>query len=120
MTALLDEVDVLLSAAGPETRGWWPRACIWLLRLELEAALMDYWSRTLPEVAETPARIKLLLLDGRLPRETVQRIRASWANLSRAGHRHAYEMAPTVAELRSWHGEVAILSQLLAERQQAD
>ena len=117
MTALLDEVDVLLSAGGSETRGWWPRACIWLLRLELEAALTDYWSRTLPEVAETPARIKLLLLDGRLPRETVQRIRASWANLSRAGHRHAYEMAPTVAELRSWHGEVATLNQLLTEQQ---
>jgi len=31
---------------------------------------------------------------------------AAWTALSRACHHHAYELAPTAAELRTWHTTV--------------
>ena len=40
--------------------------------------------------------------------------RDAWTGLSRAGHHHAYELAPTAAELRSWHAAVIQLARDLA------
>src|ERR1700761_5457257 len=36
------------------------------------------------------------------------------AGAGRAAHRHAYELAPTAAELRTWHREVTELATLLS------
>ena len=49
---LLGEADRLLTTVVPGTRGRWPRACAWLIRLALEQTLDAYWSRVLPQAAE--------------------------------------------------------------------
>ena len=40
--------------------------------------------------------------------------REAWLGLAGAAHRHAYELAPTAAELRTWHREVTELATLLS------
>jgi hypothetical protein len=46
-----------------------------------------------------------------LPRYADQAVaaqaRPAWLGLARATHRHAYDLAPTAAELRRWHELVA-------------
>jgi hypothetical protein len=105
-SALLAETDRLLREVVPGTRGVWPRACAWLLRLALERALDDFWRRTNREVAAASMRAQLIVLTRYLGPRTVSRVEQLWVGLSRAGHQHAYELAPTAAELRRWHGEV--------------
>jgi L-arabinose isomerase len=41
--------------------------------------------------------------------------REAWLGLAGAAHHHAYELAPTAAELRTWHSEVTQLARLLLE-----
>lgn len=43
-----------------------------------------------------------------------ERTRDAWTGLSRAAHHHAYELAPTAAELRDWHATVSQLTHDLA------
>lgn len=40
--------------------------------------------------------------------------REAWLGLAGAAHHHAYELAPTAAELRTWHTKVSELASLLA------
>jgi hypothetical protein len=109
---LLDQADRLLSAVIPDTQGCWPRACAWIIRLALEETLDQYWSRVLPEAASCGMRAQLLLLPAYADISTAQRAREAWTGLSRAVHHHAYDLAPTAAELRTWH---ALVSQLTTE-----
>lgn len=81
-------------------RGWWPRAVAWLLRIQLEQDIEDYLGER--GIACGNGRTRLLLLHGYLEPAQVQHVAAAWHGLSRAGHHHAYELAPTQAELRSW------------------
>jgi hypothetical protein len=106
---LLDEADKLLVTSTAGTRARWPRACAWLIRLSLEKALDQYWARTVPEAALCPMRPQLLLLPSYAGAGIAERARDAWTGLSRAAHHHAYELAPTAAELRSWHAEVSQL-----------
>jgi hypothetical protein len=55
-------------------------------------------------------RPQLLLLPAYAGRDIVERAREAWMGLARATHHHAYELAPTAAELRSWHGAVSQLA----------
>ena len=48
---LLNEADQLLTRSTADSRGRWPRACAWLIRLALEKTLDQYWARILPEAA---------------------------------------------------------------------
>jgi hypothetical protein len=113
---LLGEADRLLTTVVPETRGCWPRACAWLIRLALEQALDDYWARVLPEAAKCGMRAQLLLLPSYVDTGTAERAREAWGGLARAAHHHAYELAPTAAELRGWHALVTQLNADLAAR----
>jgi hypothetical protein len=97
---LLNEADQLLARSTADTRGCWPRACAWLIRLALEETLDQYWARILPEAALCPMRPQLLLLPSCAGTSTAERARDAWTGLSRAAHHHAYELAPTAAELR--------------------
>jgi len=110
---LLDEADRLLSAVVPGTRGRWPRACAWLIRLALERALDDFWARALPEAATCGMRAQLLLLPRYAGAATADEARQAWLGLARATHHHAYDLAPTAAELRRWHGHVRALTERL-------
>jgi hypothetical protein len=104
---LLAEADRLLTTVVPGTRGRWPRACAWLIRLALEQSLDDFWTTRLPEAAECGMRPQLLLLPRYVGPALAGQARDAWLGLARATHRHAYDLAPTVAELRRWHDLVA-------------
>jgi hypothetical protein len=111
-TELLAEADRLVGTVVPGTRGRWPRACAWLTRLALEQALDDYWARTLPEAARCGMRPQLLLLPRYAEQGTADAARRAWFGLARATHHHAYDLAPTAAELRRWHD---LVSSVVAE-----
>jgi hypothetical protein len=120
-TDLLAEADRLLTTVVPGTRGRWPRACAWLTRLALEQALDEYWSRTLPEAVNCGVRPQLLMLPRYTGASTAAQAAEAWYGLARATHHHAYDLAPTAAELRRWHELVrAVVAQLTASGQQAD
>jgi hypothetical protein len=112
--ALLDEADRLLTAVVPKTRGLWPRACAWLIRLALEKSLDDYWSIRLPEAKKCSMRAQLLLLPRYAGTEVAGDARDAWFGLARATHHHAYELAPTAAELRTWHELVSKIASTLS------
>ena len=112
---LLDEADRLLTTVVPRTRGRWPRACAWLIRLALEKSLDDYWTARLPEAQKCSMRAQLLLLPRYAGTEVAGDARDAWFGLARATHHHAYELAPTAAELRTWHDLVSTISTDLAE-----
>jgi len=110
---LLGEADRLLTSVVPGTRGRWPRACAWLTRLALEQALDEYWSHTLPEAVNCGVRPQLLMLPQYAVASTAAQAAEAWYGLARATHHHAYDLAPTAAELRRWHNLVrSVVAQL--------
>jgi hypothetical protein len=110
----LATADQLLSTPAAASRGVWPRACAWLLRLELEAALDDFWRRVRPEIAAAQAqRPKLLMLTAYAGPEIARRVNYVWWALSRAGHHHNYELGVTSAELVRLRDELVVLLGLL-------
>lgn len=112
---LLAEADRLLTTVVRDSRGRWPRCCAWLIRLALEQSLDEYWARALPEAAECGMRGQLLLLPRYADTETVEDAAEAWLGLARVTHHHAYDLAPTAAELRRWHELVtSITAQLRA------
>jgi hypothetical protein len=104
---LLDEADRLLTTVVPGTRGRWPRACATLIRLALEKTLDDFWAVRLPEAKNCSMRAQLLLLPRYAGTEVAGDARVAWFGLARATHHHAYELAATSAELRTWHDLVS-------------
>lgn len=91
--------------------GAWPRACTWLIRLAFEHGLDDFWAAHNPAVGTLRnRRAQLLLLTRTIDAGLGHRSTALWHALSRAAHHHAYELAPTGIELRSWHTEVLELT----------
>jgi len=101
---LLDDADEMLSGDRRANGSWWPRATALVLRSALELELAAYWSRVEPGLEACSMRAQLTVL--RRPEYagsgTGTDVAAAWHGLSRACHHHAYELAPTAAELRSW------------------
>jgi hypothetical protein len=112
----LTSTDRLLRERLRGTDGLWPRACVWLLRLALEAALRGLWHRENAAVATVSMRAQLLSLNSLDGLDPAVPARADhlWTVLSGACHYHPYELSPTVAELHSWHTDVAAVTQILA------
>jgi len=111
---LLDEADRVLTTVVPGTRGRWPRACATLIRLALEKSLDDYWALVLPEARNCSMRAQLLLLPRYAGAEMAGDARDAWFGLARATHHHAYELAPTAAELRTWHALVSKITKAIS------
>lgn len=113
---LLAAADQLLTGPVPGIGALWPRACALLIRLALEMTLDRFWTRALPAAVGCGMRQQLLLL----PLYTTDLptapglAREAWLGLAGAAHHHAYELAPTAAELRTWHTEVTTLASLLS------
>jgi len=113
---LLAAADQLLTSPVSGVGAQWPRACALLIRLALEMTLDRFWVGVLPSAAKCGMRQQLLLL----PLYTtdwpaaVGLAREAWLGLAGAAHHHAYELAPTATELRTWHREVTKLVSLLA------
>ena len=116
-TALyLGNAETLLRGPRSNTRGLWPRACAWLLRLALESALDAYWARVEPSVASCRSRrAQLLVLERYVGRDTAKRVAYLWWALSRVSHHSSYELAPTGNELRRLHTDVIAVVRLLAK-----
>lgn len=103
--ARLAVADRLLRDPEVVEHAVWPRACTWLIRIAVEHAVDGYWARTEPAVGRSRNRTaQFVVLRHREP-DTGQRAWELWSRLSRAAHHHAYELAPTADELRSWHRE---------------
>jgi hypothetical protein len=111
----LATADQLLRTVVPGMRGAWPRACAWLLRLELEATLDSFWATVRPEIgtATHAMRSKLLLLPAYAGTDVARRVSYVWWALSRAGHHHHYELGITSAELTRLRDEVGELVEVL-------
>lgn len=103
---MLAAADELLREGRTGTRGWWPRAVAWLLRLELEGLVAAHLSGHGITTEGVSGRAQLLLLRHHLGEEAARDIAAAWYGLSSAGHHHAYELAPTQAELMGWRDVV--------------
>ncbi len=111
--AYLESAEVLLTT-DHRIRGVWPRACAWLLRLALEAALDGFWQLRAPQiVACHNRRAQILVLARYADADTTRRVGYLWWALSRIGHHHGYELAPTAAELRHLTTEVRAVSVML-------
>ncbi len=97
---LLRDADDLLTTGALEA---WPRACAMLTRLAFEAGLNQYWELVNPRASDCTVRVQLLLLSRYADPDVTDMAREAWHSLCRAVHHHAYELNPTVAELRDWH-----------------
>ncbi|GAA2596255.1 hypothetical protein GCM10010435_89300 [Winogradskya consettensis] len=118
MSECLETADRLLTSVIRGARGAWPRACAWLLRYELEAAMDRYWQRVCPEIGQARAqRPKLLLLTHYASPEIGHRTGYLWWALSRAGHHHCYELGVTAAELTRLRAELTDVVALLDSRE---
>ena len=99
-------VDDLLFAPTSGSSGWWPRAVAWLLRIELEHDLNQFLESRGVDADGLSGRVRLLMLHAFLNPGDVRLITATWTGLSSAGHHHAYDLAPTQAELLRWRQAV--------------
>ncbi len=100
---LLRLAEGLLRRADPATAGLWPRASAVLALQALEAGLHDLWGRRDPALQSCPVRAQLLCVRSYLGDASLAvRTSQAWSALHRACHHHAYELAPTAAELRTW------------------
>lgn len=102
----LEHADRLLYQADPSATGMWARTAARLMRLSLERAVDRHWHRVRPELLECNTTMRILMLESALGRGAARNAFALWSRLSDATHPHPYELAPTAAELRRWHGEV--------------
>ena len=107
---LLRTADALLSRADPATAGLWPRASAILALQALESAVRLLWKKHALAFDACPMRAQLLCLGTYLGDGSVAaRTSHAWSALERACHHHAYELAPTAAELQAWFSVVAEL-----------
>ncbi len=107
---LLRIADDLLRRADPATAGLWPRASAILALQALESSVRLLWKKQALALDGCPMRAQLLCLGTFLGDGSVAgRTSHVWSALDRACHHHAYELAPTAAELRAWFSVVSEL-----------
>jgi hypothetical protein len=109
--ALLDYADQLLDGAfGLGARG--PRTAALLARSALEDWLDEQSASWLsPGLGFPTIRSKVVALASIQGATVGEQVRRVWHGLSRAVHHHAYELQPSVAEIRHLVGEVRELEQ---------
>jgi hypothetical protein len=99
-SALLVEARNLVERPTSGTVGLWPRAGALLARRALEEGLDRLWLRRAPGLERASARAQLACLPDYLGDPALAwDIVFTWGALSTACHHHAYELAPTAAEL---------------------
>lgn len=113
--AALELAERLLGRADPSTAGLWPRASALLALGALESCVERLWEGRALELRGCPMATQLICLRSYLddPR-LAARAGHAWSALHRACHHHAYELAPTAGELRSWFSVVGELSRAVA------
>ncbi len=103
----VDAAASLMADGGAGRRGWWPRAVVWLLRIQLEGDIATQLAAHGVPLVDSEGRpisgrAKLLMLHRTMPSDEARDIAALWTALSEAGHHHSYELAPTHGELTRW------------------
>ena len=100
---LLRMARAVLGRADPDTAGLWPRASALLAQRALETVVRRWWEERAMDLGGCPMRVQLIFLRTYFgDAELAARAGHAWSALSRACHHHAYELAPTAAELRAW------------------
>lgn len=89
------------------------RAAAHLARQALENALLDQCAERGIPMPDTTMRSKLIVLRAIAPPEISGPAQAAWDGLSRACHRHAYELAPRDTEV---HTLIQLVAQAGARR----
>jgi hypothetical protein len=113
---MLDIAGEWLESAVPGTRGLWPRAVAFMIRMELEKAVDAFWASKVPALRDCSMRAQLLCLREYTDSRVAARADAVWGALSSACHYHHYELVPTAAELRAWHDEVRGVVQAITKQ----
>ena len=97
----------LLARADPDTAGLWPRASALLGCRALEDTVHRLWERRQLDHRSCPMRVQIIFLRMYLgDADLAGRAGHAWSALRRACHHHAYELAPTSAELQGWFSVV--------------
>jgi hypothetical protein len=98
---LIASAQSLLTRTDPATAGLWPRAAALLARQALEEALDDFWRRKAIRLGRFSTRPQLICLESYAGHQIAGRVNHAWSALTRACHHHAYELAPSLAEMQS-------------------
>src|SRR5687767_8373605 len=102
--------DQLLTAAtglvADDSSSVWPRAGALLARQALEEAVEQFYRTKSPGLEECSGRVQFICLQWFVDRAVAHEAQQVWAELSRACHVHAYELAPTGHELERWIARV--------------
>lgn len=100
MSDLIEAAERLLDdeIARPEAR----RGACWLARAELEDAVRQHLRARGYEVGSASMRSLLICLEVAVAAEPglSQRAKYAWLGLSRAAHHHAFELSPSLSEVR--------------------
>jgi len=106
---LLAEAREILDRPAAATAGVWPRVVALLTRQAFEHALNEFWgaSPTTAGLCQCTRKSQLACLPFYIDGRTAREMAYTWAVLSEACHYHAYELAPTAAELGRWMDAVA-------------
>jgi hypothetical protein len=104
----------LLDSRSDATAGLWPRACAFLARQALEAAVDEIWAArpSTSGMTKCKMRSQLICLPTYLDAGLAREIAYVYSALSEACHYHAYELAPTAAEIAHW---LATIDRLLTQ-----
>jgi hypothetical protein len=103
---VLEMARGLLDRAEPVSSGLWPRAVALLGRQALEMSMDELWRQRGVGMEQCSTHAQLLCLSLFIEEPLAERADYAWRSLSRACHHHAYELAPTDEELRSWLADV--------------
>ena len=107
---LLRLAEELLRRSDPATAGLWPRASSLLALQALESSLERLWDGHALDLRGCTMATRLICLRSYLGDASLAaRTGHAWSALHRACHHHAYELAPTAGELRSWFSVVGEL-----------
>ena len=100
---LLRLAEDLLRRSDPATAGLWPRAASLLALQALGEGLARLWERHALDLRGCTMPTQLICLRSYLDDPGLAaRTGHAWSALHRACHHHAYELAPTAGEIRSW------------------
>jgi len=118
-TELLTAARSALADKSTEaTGGGWPRMVALLTRQALENALSEFWAASpgTSGLGECSRKSQLACLPFYLNARAAREAAYIWAALSDACHYHAYELAPTAAELAGWINAVDGLIQSTSQQ----
>ena len=110
MSGELEHARAILDGDRAATPSW-TRIAAFLIRQALEAEVESYCLQLVGSL-QHPVRMRsrLTVLHALDPTEFHRTAEYAWNALSRACHHHAYELAPTLSELRHLHSKVAGLA----------